>query len=193
MQEATIRGDASSRSAHETLAILEKLSCNRQLRKLFLESSSNSFEHEDQDINEYDKYVRSLMESLVKTVETSDHLEALSLGCIEELTARCSAIMTPLREKHAKHLTTLCLASVKDDPDAYEFLKFQDAEEICRTFISSFIRLSVLTIDYNFANDSLLKALNSGTMERLVIHVHGWSDSYLGTTDGAWRNFVQKK
>ncbi|XP_076248567.1 F-box only protein 33 [Calliopsis andreniformis] len=192
VQDVTIRWDTTNHSAHEALAILNKLGCNRQLRKLFLESSSNTFRQEDQDINEYDRYVSALIVALVKIIERSDRLEALSLGCIEGLTVHSGVILTALCAKHAKHLTTLSLASVKDDPDAYDVLKCEDLDYICRCIFNSFSRLSLLTIDYNFVNDTLLEALNSGTMERLVIHVHGWNDNYLGTTDSAWRNFVQK-
>ncbi|XP_076169743.1 F-box only protein 33 [Ptiloglossa arizonensis] len=187
VQDVTIRCDKPNHSADETLALLKKLSCNSQLRKLFLESSSSSFEYEDdEDIN---GHVTPLIKPLVKIIETSNCLEALSLGCIEELTASADVILEPLRLHHAKHLSVLSLASVRDDPDDYDFLELGLDYEL---FFNSFIRLSILTLDYDFISDSLLKALDTGTMERLVIHVHGWNEHYAGTTDSAWQIFVQK-
>ncbi|XP_029055392.1 F-box only protein 33 [Osmia lignaria lignaria] len=186
VREVTIRCDTPNHSVEEALSLLKKLSCNRQLRKLFLESSSSSFEYDD-DNDDSPGYTTPLIKSLVKIIETSNRLEALSLGCIEELTASAAVLLEPLRLHHAKHLTTLSLASVRDEPDDYDFLQF-DYEFV----FSSFVRLSILTLDYEFITDYLLQALDNGTMERLVIHVHGWNDHYLGTTDSAWQNFIQK-
>lgn len=186
VREVTIRCDTPNHSVEETLALLKKLSCNRQLRKLFLESTSSCFEYDDDD-EDSQGYTTPLIKSLVKIIETSNHLEALSLGCIEELTASAGILLEPLRLHHAKHLTTLSLASVRDDPDDFDFEQF-DYEFV----FNSFIRLSILTLDYEFVSDYLLQALDNGIMERLVIHVHGWNDNYLGTTDSAWQNFIQK-
>ncbi|XP_076649282.1 F-box only protein 33 [Halictus rubicundus] len=186
VHEATIRCDTPNHSADETVAILKKLSCNRQLRKLFLESSSSSFEYEDDD--DINGYVTPLIKPIVKIIETANRLEALSLGCIEELIASAGVLLQPLRMNHAKHLTTLSLASVRDDPD-YNFCELGFDYELC---FNSFVRLSILTLDYEFVSDQLLKALDNGVMERLVIHVHGWNDSYAGTSEVAWQTFVQK-
>lgn len=172
----------------ELSTLLKKLSSNRQLRKLFLKYGSNVFKsyhlyikHEDDGlINGV-----SLMKSIVKIIETSNRLEALSLGCIEELAANANMILEPLLLHHAKHLTHLSLASVKDDPEHYEFIQLEEY------VFKSFIRLTVLTLDYDVVNDALLRALDSGTMERLVIHVHDWRQDYLGTTNAAWETFVQ--
>lgn len=127
-----------------------------------------------------------LMKCVVKIIETSNRLEALSLGCSEELTANASLILGPLRRHHAKHLTHLSLASIRDDPDYYNLY------ELDHFIFNSFIRLSILTLDYEFVSDTLLKALDNGCMQRLVIHIHGWKD-YPGTTNRAWQVFVQKK
>ncbi|XP_017885879.1 F-box only protein 33 [Ceratina calcarata] len=182
VQEVTIMCGTPNYCAEEILALLEKLEYNRQLRKLFLESSSSNFEYEDSE-----KYTGALVSSIIKVINTTDHLEALSLGCIEDLATSANLILLHLHKRHAKHLTTLSLASVRDDPDDHNFFKFG-----CEDMFNSFTRLSLLTIDYEFVSDSLLKALDSGTLERLVIHVHGWYDQHVGTTDGAWRTFVQK-
>lgn len=106
---------------------------------------------------------------------------------MEELTANATIILEPLRLHHAKHLTHLSLASIKDDPDYY------DVFELDNSIFNSFIRLSILTLDYEFVSDTLLKALDNGCMQRLVIHVHGWKKDYPETTNRAWQVFVQKK
>ena len=181
MQEVTIICDISNYCAKETLALLKKLRYNRQLRKLFLEPSNSTFECEDNT-----KW--ALVNSLINIIKKSDHLEALSLGCIEDLTGSARQILVHLRNCQAKHLTTLSLASVKDDPDDYNVLNSGYGH-----MFNSFTKLSILTLDYEFLSNSLLKALNSGTMERLVIHVHGWHYQYSGPTDSSWQTFVQKK
>lgn len=132
-------------------------------------------------------YRFTLMEPVANIIETSNYLEVLSLGCTEELIMNMFVILEPLRLHHAKHLTHLSLASVKDDPDYHNFF------ELDYTIFNSFIRLSVLTLDYEFVSDTLLKALDNGCMQRLVIHVHGWRNDFPGTTNMAWQMFSQKK
>lgn len=162
--------------------MLKKLSGNRQLRKVLLEPSRCMFEYPTQEVNG-----QELLKQLLSIVESSNCLEALSLGCIEELTEDLAFILEPLKHNHANHLTHLSLASVKDDPDRYDFLELE-----CSLF-SSFLRLSMLTIDYDHVSDDLLLALNSGTMDRLVIHVHGWNGEYVGANNSTWTTFTQKK
>lgn len=128
-----------------------------------------------------------LVKSVVNIIETSNCLETLSLGCREELIKNLSLILEPLRLHHSKHLTHLSLASVKDDPDYYDFF------ELDNSIFNSFIRLSILTLDYEYVSDTLLEALDNGCMQRLVIHIHGWKEDYPGTTNMAWQIFVQKK
>ncbi|XP_011057551.1 PREDICTED: F-box only protein 33-like [Acromyrmex echinatior] len=191
VHEATIRW-AKSRSRKinctgETYRLLKKLSHNRQLRKLCLEFYSNTsdspFDNED---NSNYKSSSSLERCVINIIETSNYLEVLSLGCREELIMNLSAIVEPLRLHHSKHLTHLSLASIKDDPDYYDFFEFDN------TIFNSFIRLSILTLDYEYVSDALLKALDNGCMQRLVIHIHGWKPDYPGTTNMAWKIFVQK-
>lgn len=187
LHEATIRCDIIC-YATDLSTLLKKLSSNRQLRKLSLKYSSNIFRCPHFYVkNEDDRLINgaSLMDSIVKIIETSNRLEALSLGCIEELAANANIILEPLLLHHAKHLTHLSLASIKDDPDHYELIELE------KYVFKSFIRLTVLTLDYDVVNDALLRSLDSGTMERLVIHVHGWRHDYRGTTNAAWETFVR--
>lgn len=127
------------------------------------------------------------MGPLLKIVKTSVSLQALSLGCAEDLAASSGILLEPLCHHHAKHLTHLSLASVKYDPDDYILL------ELDTTVFRGFPRLSILTLDYDYVSDTLLKSLDNGLMERLVIHVHGLEDNHPGTSNNAWISFVDKK
>ncbi|XP_036142323.1 F-box only protein 33 isoform X2 [Monomorium pharaonis] len=189
VHEATIRWDKPRyiNCIGETNRLLKKLGRNRQLKKLFLEFNSNTFDclfdNEDDSFSNY-KSSTSIVKSLVNITETSNCLETLSLGCREVLDL--STILEPLRLHHSKHLTHLSLASIKDDPDYYDFYMFDNS------IFNSFIRLSILTLDYEYVSDTLLEALDSGCMQRLVIHIHGWREDYSSTTNLAWQMFVQK-
>ncbi|XP_023288899.1 F-box/LRR-repeat protein 3, partial [Orussus abietinus] len=189
VREATIRCDSPGRCVGEALWILKKLSSNTHLRKLFLEPSSCAFEwtcRREDNKDEGRQICTRIMEALLDIVENSNQLEALGFGCAEDLMANAGAILEQLQNYHAKHLTHLSLASVKEDPDHYALLELD-----CSAF-RSFVRLSVLTIDYDYVSDTLLKALDNGTMERLVIHVHGLEEDHPGTTNSAWLLFRQK-
>lgn len=182
VQEVTIRCDSSNSLVLEALYVLKKLTENRQLRKLFLEPSKCMFEYPNEEVNG-DKFLKHLL----NIVETSNSLEALSLGCIEELAEDLTCILEPLKNNHANRLAHLALASVKDDPERYDFLELD-----CSLF-KKFQRLSMLTIDYDHLSDDLLLALDNGLMQRLVIHVHGWNGDYEGASNNAWIAFTQKK
>jgi hypothetical protein len=182
VQEVTIRCESANNYVREALFVLKKLSGNRQLRKVLLEPIRCMFEYPTQEVNS-----KKLLKQLLNIMENSNCLEVLSLGCIEELTEDLTFILEPLNHNHANRLTHLSLASIKDDPEHYNFL------ELDYSLFDSFSRLSILTIDYDHFSDDLLQALNSGTMERLVIHVHGWNGEYVGTSNNAWIAFTQKK
>lgn len=189
VREATIKCDTVGHCVNETSRLLAKLSVNIHLRKLYLEPSSCTFEWPARRSDSKDEgrlICTPLMGPLLKIVKTATSLQALSLGCAEDLAASAGLILEPLRHHHAKHLTHLSLASVKDDPDDYILL------ELDTSVFRSFARLSILTLDYDYVSDTLLKALDNGSMERLVIHVHGLEDNHPGTTNNAWISFVDK-
>lgn len=133
-------------------------------------------------------WLRPILDSLLKIINTSKQLEALTLGCFEELTARSGEIVTALcSNNHERYITHLGLASVKDDPEDYE------CAIIDPPTLRSFNRLTVLTIDYENLSDSLLGALSHGVLRRLVVHVHSWNNDLPGTSNAAWQTFNQKK
>lgn len=140
------------------------------------------FENPTQDVNS-----KKLLKQILNIVETSNSLECISLGCIEEFTENLNLILEPLKLHHANRLSHLSLASVKDDPDGYEFCELD-----CSIF-SRFPKLSILTIDYDHVSDDFLQALDSGIMKRLVIHIHGWNRDYTGASNDAWTAFTMKK
>lgn len=162
--------------------ILKKLCYNKNLRKLFLEPSRCFFEYPTREIN-----AQKLQKLLLNIIERAKNLDTLSLGCIEELIEDPNVILEALKKHQASNIVTLSLASIKDDPDHYEFLEIQ------QSLFQSFNKLVILSIDYDHINDNLLSSLSSGIMERLVIHVHGWSVEYLGASNEVWRIFAQKK
>ncbi|XP_015592478.1 F-box only protein 33 [Cephus cinctus] len=189
VREATVRCDIVNRCLKEASRLLKKLGGNTYLRKLFLEPSSCTLYWPTLrvDCTKKDRYFCThIMESLHKIVENSNCLEALSFGCLEDLTASAGPIMESLQRHHAKHLTHLSLASVKDDPGDYVL------SDLDSCMFRSFVRLSYLTVDYDYVSNSLLEALDSGLMERLVIHVHGYEEDHPGTTNNSWINFVGK-
>ncbi|KAJ8678769.1 hypothetical protein QAD02_014556 [Eretmocerus hayati] len=181
VQEVTIRCESANNFAREALYVLKKLSSNRHLRKISLEPSKCMFEYPNHEVNG-----KKLLKQLLNILDTSNCLEVLSLGCIEELTEDLTCILKPLRRAHANHLTHLSLASVKDDPDHYAFLELQ-----CSLF-ENFSKLTILTIDYEHVNNELLLALKSGVMKRFVVHVHGWDGDYVGANNEAWESFSDK-
>ena len=182
VQDVTIRCESADNFVKEAMFILKKLSGNTQLRKLFLEPTRCMFEYYTEEVNS-DK----LLKQLLAIIKRSNCLEALSLGCIEELSEDLSDILESLKQNHANHLTHLSLASIKEDPDRYDFSELE-----CSVF-HHFHKLSILSIDYDHVCDDLLNALNSGIMERLVIHVHGWNGDYIGASNETWEAFTMKK
>ncbi|XP_046744823.1 F-box only protein 33 [Diprion similis] len=189
VREVIIKCDTASYFVNETSRLLTKLSTNIHLRKLYLEPSSCTFDWPARRANNRDEgrlICTPMLEPLLEIVKRTISLQALSLGCAEDLAANSGVILDALQYHHAKNLTHLSLASVKEDPDGYILLELD-------TFVfRSFIRLSILTIDYDNVSDMLLQALDNGLMERLVIHVHGLDDDHPGTTNNAWMLFVHK-
>ncbi|KAG7211356.1 hypothetical protein KM043_010646 [Ampulex compressa] len=185
VHEVTIRCYLSRDLIEESSFLLTKLFHNRHLRKLFLESDSRAFgnlENED-----YDWECPTFMMCLLSVVKTSTRLEAVSLGCIEELADSAHLLVHYLREYHAKHLRHLSLASVIDNTRHFSSV------DMDLNIFNSFTNLAILTVDYSCVRDELLQALDNGVMERLVIHIHSWNclPAEL-TSDAAWGRFVQK-
>ncbi|XP_057331551.1 F-box only protein 33 [Microplitis mediator] len=188
VQNATVRCQIPHCSL-ELEKLLRNLCENRNLRRLFVEPSTSTFEWSFtcyDDMEALETWTESLYLSIIKIIETSKRLEALTLGCVEELVLNAGEVLEMLGYYHGKHLTHLGLASVKEDPENYQFVILNSI-----TF-QQFISLTILTLDYDYLNDTMLGSLTSGTLERLVVHVHNWKENYTGTSDDAWELFTQK-
>ncbi|KAH0551261.1 F-box only protein 33 [Cotesia glomerata] len=188
VQNATVRCQIPHCS-FELEKLLRNLCENRNLRRLIVEPSTSTFEWSFtsyDDMEALETWTESLYLSILKIIETSKRLEALTLGCVEELVLNAGEILEVLGYYHGKHLTHLGLASVKEDPENYQFVILNSI-----TF-QQFISLTILTLDYDCLNDTMLESLTSGTLERLVVHVHDWKENYHGTSDHAWELFTQK-
>jgi hypothetical protein len=53
--------------------------------------------------------------------------------------------------------------------------------------------LQILSVDYDYVNDSMLAALGEVGLVRFIIHVHGIEETHPGTSNAAWTNFVHQK
>lgn len=153
-----------------------------------MEPTSSTFEWSFMDENDFDTetWTEPIYCSIIKIIETSKRLEALTLGCSEELVVNAGEIVERLGHQHGKHLTHLGLASVKEEPESYDYALLNSIA------FRQFERLTVLTLDYDYLTDTMLESLTCGTLERLVIHVHNWTNDHLGTSDEAWQDFTQK-
>jgi hypothetical protein len=80
---------------------------------------------------------RHMLKPVRMLIEHCRRLEALSLGCSEELTVYVGAFLDLLVRHQSCSLRHLGLASVKDDPDDYILLDFDP------TLFRSFHRLQV--------------------------------------------------
>lgn len=166
--------------------LLSNFRDNRNLRKLFMETTTGTFSWIRNDNEIIDMGTEPIYHSIIKIIETSKQLEALTLGCIEELSVKSMEIVEELAHHHGSSLTHLGLASVKEDPENYE------CHLLSNIALRQFQSLIILTLDYDYLSDSMLESLTSGTLERLVIHVHNWKEDHPGTTNTAWLIFKEK-
>ncbi|KAL7300516.1 hypothetical protein TKK_0006515 [Trichogramma kaykai] len=181
VREVTIRCDSAEVFTREALNILEKLKCNRQLRKLIIEPTRCMFEESSEECNP-DIFIKQV-ENLLRN---SKYLETFNLGCIEEATEDLNPWLEILTQNSTNSLKHLCLASVKEDPQHYDYLELQVS------LFKNFTQLTLLAIDYDHLSNDLLLSLNNGKLERLVVHVHSYNGEYMGTDNNAWLAFTQK-
>ncbi|XP_063984787.1 F-box only protein 33 isoform X2 [Diachasmimorpha longicaudata] len=182
VQNATIRCQTLHWS-DQLESLLWNLRDNRNLKKLIIEPTSSSFEG-SANCNDTSKRTDRIYKSLLKIIATAKQLKALSLGCNEDLSVRLEELIDTLILHHGKHLTHLGLASVKEDPENYEYVSLHPI------VFSQFESLVVLTLDYEHLSDTLLESLTSGNLERLVVHVHNWRDDQPSTSNVSWQRFV---
>nr|XP_022904515.1 F-box only protein 33-like [Onthophagus taurus] len=113
-------------------------------------------------------------------------LQRLSLGMNEDLLQHVPQYLHILAKTRPEKVTTLGLASVKDDPASYYILSYDGI------LLMPFSNLQILSTDYDALSDTFLHSLRAAqNLERLVIHVHGIWEEHCGTTEEAWRDFTE--
>ncbi|XP_011313575.1 F-box only protein 33 [Fopius arisanus] len=182
VQNATIRCQTPHWSP-ELESLLRNFQDNRNLKKLIIEPTSSTFEWTT-NLNDSCIWTERIYKSLLKIISTTKQLKVLTLGCNEDLSVRSRELIDTLILHHGKQLTHLGLASVKEDPENYESIHLNPI--IFRQFES----LVVLTLDYEHLNNILLDSLTSGTLERLVVHIHDWQYDHPGTSNESWQRFT---
>ncbi|XP_046661224.1 F-box only protein 33 [Homalodisca vitripennis] len=171
----------------ETSNVVESLSENSNLRRLFFKPSNCSLVCPGEQ-DDWPKYVeRHFGKPLISAVKKSHHLEMLSLGCLEELvSSHAKPLLENIAHKHASSITVLGLASIKDYPDDY-FIT-----DLNITLLKPLKHLQILSLDYCHVNDNLLYILSdSCRLTRLVVHVHGIMEEHPGTTEAAWTTLTR--
>ncbi|PSN53043.1 hypothetical protein C0J52_03960 [Blattella germanica] len=186
LRNATVSFDSMDPlCVQEAARVLQKLCENDHLQRLILIPSHCRFECPGR-IDEQKQFFKThILKPMRLLMEQSHRLEALSLGCSEELTVYVSAFLDLLTEHQSCSLRRLGLASVKDDPDDYLLLDLEPNR------FRSLQMLQVLSVDYDYVNDNMLAALCDVRLVRFIIHVHGIVENHPGTTNSAWTNFSQ--
>ncbi|XP_075215156.1 F-box only protein 33-like isoform X2 [Lycorma delicatula] len=186
LQNLTVTFDSVDPVCVEELAnVLQSLIGNFNLRNISLVPSHCSLEYPKRDVSQ-DFFTRKLLKPILTLAQKSYHLNGLSLGCLEELTANSKNILEEISQYQANSLQTLGLASVKYDPDNYVLF------EIDTCLFTSLTNLQILSIDYDYVNDEILSTLSRlGCLQRLVIHVHGIFEGHPGTSNDVWELFTR--
>ncbi|XP_022189902.2 F-box only protein 33 [Nilaparvata lugens] len=131
--------------------------------------------------------LRWFLNPILSILKKSHRLEALNLGCIEDLVLCGKTILERISNHHASHFRRLGLASMKSDPDLYDLFVLD------HKVFYTLQNLQVLSLDFDYVNDDLLSVLSAnGSLQRLVIHVHGILDTHPGTSEDAWDSFTKK-
>ncbi|CAH0391614.1 unnamed protein product [Bemisia tabaci] len=168
--------------------VLRALSSNANLQEINFESSYCSLACPGTDC---ESGIPVLEKKIIKNVQeiitNSRALNVLNFGCNEDLTLHIGSFLELLIKFQAESISTLGLASVKEDFNDYVL------PELDVTHFASFPNLQVLSVDYDYMCDELLGSLNKTTgLQRLIIHVHGIEENHPGTSNRAWETFTQQ-
>ncbi|XP_071448888.1 F-box only protein 33-like [Hetaerina americana] len=172
----------------EVARVLQKLSENSFVRRLILKPSHCRFECPGIEREKLHFIERNIISPLKTIIKHSRELEALSLGCSEELATYSCILLNLLGRFQSRSLRQLHLASVKDDPNNYIIL------DLDYTLFQPFHMLQVLSLDYDYVSDSLLEIFtkpSNGGLKCLIIHVHGITKHHPNTSNQAWSLFCQ--
>ncbi|XP_034944070.1 F-box only protein 33 [Chelonus insularis] len=183
VEKATVKCDINC--CIELACLLENLCRSRNLRKLMIEPSLSTSQWVNGflDLHENETLSKSIHLSIISIIKNTKRLETLTLGCVEDITLFAREILECLSSYHSEHLTHLGLASVKEIPDNYKVISLDSL------VFNNFKHLTILTIDYDHLNDILLDSFTTGTLERLVVHVHDWHQNR-GASNRSWILFT---
>ncbi|XP_017776891.1 PREDICTED: uncharacterized protein LOC108562901 [Nicrophorus vespilloides] len=177
-------GSMSKDCIEEFLALLECFTFSNQLQSLMLKPSHCHVLHPDE--TKWQETEQQLIELFMKITEEKS-MTRLSFGCLEQLQQKVIDILHHLANVKPDKITTLGLATVKDDPSNY-LLNYYDPQ-----LITPFQNLEILSVDYDVLTDLFLDGLkNCRNLNRLVVHVHGVWDGHPGTSENAWKNFKEQ-
>jgi len=188
LHNAVITFDSMDPSCVDEISnVIESLSENVNLKRLILKPSNCSLDCPSGQ-GDWAKYIeRKFAAPVIAAVRKSRHLEALSLGCLEELiSSHARNILEVIVNQHASTIKLLGLATIKDYPDDY-FIT-----DLNIHLLKPLVHLQILSIDYCHVNDNLLYILGDTQLRRLVVHVHGIMDEHPGTTEEAWASLKRK-
>uniref|UniRef100_A0A1B0D4Q6 Uncharacterized protein n=1 Tax=Phlebotomus papatasi TaxID=29031 RepID=A0A1B0D4Q6_PHLPP len=107
----------------------------------------------------------------------------LNVGSCEHLTIYCQDFLRSLACPQELHL--LAMASVKENP-AFYYVGNLEA-----SLFDKCTNLRLLSIDYDFLSDELLRVLQLLNLKRLILHIHAFDKNHAGTSDEAWRSFQE--
>ena len=127
-----------------------------------------------------------LLSSIEILISRCQSLEHISLGCLQQLLNHSPSLLTILAQYHCNSIKCIYLASIKEDPDYYPVL------ELPSRLFEPFLKLQVLTIDFDNVTDDLLQCLSmKGTLKKLIINVHGIDEQHQGVSKSSWSQLAR--
>uniref|UniRef100_A0A1L8DCK6 F-box domain-containing protein n=1 Tax=Nyssomyia neivai TaxID=330878 RepID=A0A1L8DCK6_9DIPT len=130
-----------------------------------------------------DNFIHSgLIEPIKKVLgRRNPALQHLNLGCCEQLVVYGMEFLRAL--SCPQELRLLAMGSVKENPGYYYVGNLE------ASLFDKCTNLRLLSIDYDFLSDELLRVLQLLNLKRLILHIHAFDKSHTGTSEGAWRSF----
>nr|XP_023028082.1 F-box only protein 39-like [Leptinotarsa decemlineata] len=173
--------DSFSKACIEELFdLMQKLAWNNKLKTLSINPTHC-------DLETFKNQVKIRWESVDwKEVMTQfeiclPRLTEFSIGCLGILPLQVDWILEKLNPKSLKILR---LASFSRNPPLFNDYYFNPI------LLRSFVKLEVLSIDYDQLCDEVLETLNNAiNFKILVVHLHGFHTNHEGTTERAWGTF----
>ncbi|XP_059615566.1 F-box only protein 33 [Phlebotomus argentipes] len=175
--------DSSSAHAVQRAAeiLLAICSVNERLVSLSLRPTQSQFALPRQFTTE--NFLHSGLIEPIKSLlgRRSPAIRHLNLGSCERLSMYCPEFLRALA--CPQELRLLAMASVKENPSFYYVGNLE------ASLFDKCSNLRLLSIDYDFLSDELLRVLQLLHLERIVLHIHAFDKTQSGSSDDAWRSF----